>query len=130
MGIMTPDGRQFEIPDDWWAFAEMHAFASEGRRCYPVDPEQPGGSRVELVPTASVEPPSRNPGIAPFKKAKLMPLLFALRAGNCLPPIKVCRPGVDGRFRYRVCDGFHRYYASVAVGYAQLPVVDHGKCEE
>jgi hypothetical protein len=130
MDFVTPDGCRFQIPDDWWAFAEMDAFSVNGARCFPVDPEGPDLDRIELVPLAAVEPPTRNPGVAAFKKAKLMPVLFAVRAGGFLPPIEVCRIPGGERFAYRVSDGFHRYYVSAAVGYPQLPILDHGPCVE
>jgi ParB-like chromosome segregation protein Spo0J len=39
-----------------------------------------------------------------------------------LPPVR-WRPKVPAdRYRYVVYDGFHRYYASVAAGFPQLPV--------
>jgi hypothetical protein len=75
---------------------------------------------------ADVEPPKRAPGVADFKKAKLVPILMALSASNHLPPVPVTRLDSSAIYRYRVYDGFHRYYVSVAVGYPMLPIVDVG----
>jgi hypothetical protein len=28
----------------------------------------------------------------------------------------------QGPFRYRICDGVHRYFASIATGYSKIPL--------
>jgi hypothetical protein len=121
----APGSTGFDIPEEWWRFAGMDAFALNGARCFPVD-----AARVDdLVAIADIEPPQRDPGIAAFKKAKMVPILMALVAGNELPPVKACRFGSPSQYRYRLCDGFHRFYASVAVGYPMVPIAHVGSCE-
>jgi hypothetical protein len=120
-----PAGGTFEIPDEWWRFADMNTFSLDGARCFPVDP-----ARVDdLVPVVDIEPPERDPGVAPFKKAKMVPILMAFVSSNALPPIEVCRLGVAAPYRYRLYDGYHRFYASVAVGYPMVPIADVGDCQ-
>jgi len=77
-----------------------------------------------MVAMSDVEPPRRDPGIEPFKKYKLVPILFAFRSPECaLPPICVqSLPTSRSGYRYRVQNGFHRYYASAAVGFPMVPV--------
>jgi hypothetical protein len=96
----------------------MDQFKRDGACYYSSD------ERVEIVDLASVEPPLRADGVKPFKKYKLVPVLFALGSPECnLPPVTVTRlPGTSG-FLYRVTNGFHRYYCSAAVGYPGLPVI-------
>ena len=84
-----------------------------------------GADEVQIVPIGRVEPPTRAIGVGGFRKYKLVPVLMALQSPECaLPPVHV--EPASGSFSYRVTNGFHRYYASVAVGYAQLPVVVRG----
>jgi hypothetical protein len=113
---------EFEIPDDWWLFAEMNAFNPLGSKHYYYGGHK-HSAQAQVVDLFSVEPPSRNAG-AMFKKRKPVPVLFALSSDEIgLPPVEVTRLSGSQKYRFRVSDGFHRYYASAAVGYLELPVV-------
>lgn len=54
-------------------------------------------------------------------KYKLVPVLMAFQSPECyLPPVEL--EALAGEpYRFRVLNGFHRFYASVVVGYASLP---------
>ena len=120
MIFTTPSGTSFEIVDDWWQFAEMEGFSPNGGNYYPY---ATGEKSVQIVPLPLVEPPQRAQAIAPFKKYKLVPVLLAFQSPECaLPPIAVVELH-SGPYRYRVINGYHRYYASAAVGYANVPVI-------
>jgi len=120
MEFRTPCNHQFSIPDDWWAFADMLVFTAESHY-YPYAPLD--NENVEVVEISQVEPPARSLGIVPFKKYKLLPVLFAFQSPECaLPPVAVSRLNSTAH-QFRVRNGFHRYFASVAVGYKFLPVV-------
>jgi len=110
----------FEIPNEWWQFAEMQSLR-RGSPFYPykvIDHQS-----VQVVPATLVEPPQRAEGVPPFKKYKLLPVFFAFQSPECeLPAIEVIELN-EGRYRYRVRNGYHRYYASVAVGFSELPVL-------
>jgi len=122
MRFETPAGQvAFEIPDGWWFFTEMDNFSLEGHRfyAYPLHARS-----VDVVPLSDVEPPMRNSGVPPFKKYKMVPILFALSSPECaLPPVEVDALAAPAAHRLRVHNGYHRYYASVAAGYPLLPVV-------
>jgi hypothetical protein len=120
----TPGGEvAFEIPDKWWHFAEMDTFSSKGGRFYPYR-LLPGDQEIEAVLLTDIEPPTRNSGVPPFKKYKMVPVLFALSSPECaLPPVEVNALVAPAAHRFKVQNGYHRYYASVAVGYPLLPVV-------
>ena len=122
MKFRTPASAiEFDIPDEWWTFAEMSAFSPGGGGYYPY-PFQLANS-VEVVRLADVEPPRRNDGVPPFKKYKLVPILLAFGSPECaLPPVEVEPMPNDGGTKYRVVNGYHRYYASVAAGYTKIPV--------
>jgi len=105
----------FEIPDEWWEFCDMRSFKPRSNY-YPYDP---GAESVELLDLRAVEPPRRDTG-APFKKYKLVPVLLAFVSPECaLPPIGAAKTASG----YVVRNGFHRFYASVAVGYKSIPAV-------
>jgi hypothetical protein len=115
---------EFEIPDSWWADAGMAAFCP-GAPSYRSTPD------AVLVPLREVEPPFRRPEVMHdgqgFGRARMIRVLSAMVTGAEMPPVPVVAlPSADdpaSPFAYRVCDGFHRFYASVAAGFEKLPVV-------
>jgi hypothetical protein len=109
----------YVIPADWLAFCEIDSWHPESK-CYPWS----GTQAVELLAIEDIQPPRRNPGMEPFHKYKLVPVLLAFMSPECaLPPVIVeLLPNGCG-FRYRVTNGFHRFYASRAVGYVSIPAV-------
>lgn len=113
----------YTIPSDWWDFAEMDTFMLpvEGSH-YPYDPDCK--SDVHVLPLERIEPPLRSEGLVPFKKYKLLPIFFALHSPECaLPPISVARIEGPGSYSFRVINGFHRYYASLAVGFRSIAAI-------
>jgi len=109
---------QFEIPDEWWTFAEMAGFTPGGGGYYLTQ----ANTDWEVVPIGEVEPPMREIGVPPFKKYKMVPVLFAFQSPECaLPPVEVYA-ALEGPYRFKVRNGYHRYYASIAVGFSKLPV--------
>lgn len=111
---------EFTIADEWWSFSEMETFDSGPGTYYPYTRSAKG---VQIIELSQVEPPQRTDGVSPFKKYKLVPVLLAFQSPECgLLPIEVCEAHESG-YRYRVTNGYHRYYASVAVGYTNLPVI-------
>jgi len=106
----------FEIPDEWWDFCDMRSFKPQSAY-YPYDPS---AESVEVLDLREVEPPRRDAGVVPFKKYKLVPVLLAFTSPECaLPPIHAVKTALG----YAVHNGFHRFYASVAVGYKAIPAV-------
>jgi hypothetical protein len=116
--FQTPaPGVAFEIPDQWWLFADMAEFTPAGAFYTPNE------SPFDSVDLAEVQPPTRDPGTPLFKKYKLLPVLFAFQSPECaLPLVEVLRLTAPGRYRFVVHNGFHRFYASAAAGYSGLPV--------
>jgi hypothetical protein len=71
---------------------------------------------VQIVPLSEIEPPTRNSAIPPFKKYKLIPVLFGFQSPESpLPPVEVLLKDRPDQFRFTVYNGYHRYYASIAV---------------
>ena len=81
-------------------------------------------AEFETMPLDLIEPPRRARGIPLFRKEKLVPILLSFRSPECaLPPIEVETLPEAGQYHFRVTNGFHRYYASAAVGYPKIPVL-------
>ena len=119
MSFQTPGGHVFQIAHEWWHFVELDKWSRLGD-FYPYDWRR---SDVEIVDVKDIEPPLRAVGVELFKKCKLVLVLCAFTSPECcLPPVEVTRaPGLK-QYRYAVYNGYHRYYASIAVGYPRLPV--------
>ena len=116
---------EFEIPDDWWREAGMNDFTLRGAAYR---------SRADatLILLRDIEPPFRLPEHAldfhGFRKDKMLPVLTGLAANAEIDPVPLLDlPLLDwpiaGPFRYRVQDGVHRFYASIAAGFESLPAV-------
>ncbi|WP_152530557.1 hypothetical protein [Paraburkholderia dilworthii] len=109
----------YVIPPDWLTFCEIDSW-HPSTNYYPWS----GAAKVEVVDIEDIQPPRRNPGIEAFRKYKLVPVLLAFISPECaLPPVTLeLLPNASG-FRYRVTNGFHRFYASRAVGYVSIPAI-------
>src|SRR5690348_5847933 len=110
---------EFEIPDEWWAAADMSGF-SPNMSAYRVSSSAEFATAI--VPVGEIDPPSRVPGKQWFVRHRMIDVLRGIRAGDELPPVPVHEPPGQPVFRYAVRDGMHRLYASAAAGFKFLPV--------
>jgi len=115
------NGVEFEIPDEWWTFSDMPEFRPG--RFYPYP--QSYVEVTEVVPLREIEPPIRDAHVPSFRKYKLVPVLLAFTSPECsLPPVQAIAIASGGNYKYRVTNGYHRYYASVAAGFEFLPITE------
>jgi hypothetical protein len=112
----------FEIPDGWLREAGMDGFnrtASAYRSTTAAVP-------VEL---REIEPPYRVPELDwhGFDHGRLISILKGIATGAEIEPVPLLKlPSGDfpaAPYRYRVRNGFHRFYASIAAGFEYLPAV-------
>jgi hypothetical protein len=112
-----------EIPDEWWSFCEMDTFKKVLEHYfYEETPD------VRVVPLSEIEPPSRLPGVPELLKFRMVSVLCAFKYQNdgrrpSLPPCKAEESPAGSAYKFKLVDGFHRFYASKAVEYSHLPVV-------
>ena len=106
-----------QVPPEWLTEAGLRDFkpASPAFRC--------DGPHV-LIPLAEIECPRRNPGVTldrnGFGRERMMNILIGIQRGDAMPPIQI-EAADSGPRRFRLRAGFHRYYASLAVGYSYVP---------
>ena len=125
----------FEISDEWWSEAGAVGFQPNAdcfvhTACGPLD-------HLAIISLRDVAPMLREPGSYPnghgFRKhgpngetlGGMVGVLTAIVTGEPLPPVKACRTraaSAEG-MSYKVFDGFHRFYASHALGFTHLPCV-------
>jgi len=116
---------EFQIPDDWWNDAGMYGFIPHDMSYVSLDPA------VQMIRLCEIEPPFRCPkypmDFAGFDRERLVKILSGFVAGDSIPPVPlfalVAREFQPTPFRYRIGNGFHRFYASVAAGFSSLPAI-------
>jgi len=114
---------EFEIPDDWITEAGFMGFrpTTEAYRSTP---------NAVLIPLMHIEPLVRFAAhpmdFRGFERARLVRILRGIVIGDVIEPAPAIelpvREFCAGSFRYRVCNGVHRYHASIAAGFSMLPV--------
>ena len=115
---------EFEVPDEWWSEAGMVGFTPRAR-------SYRSALTANLIPLREIEPPFRFPEYPldwrGFSRDRLIAILSGIAADAEIDPVPVIEvPPTDvppAVFRYRVHNGLHRFYASVAAGFECLPVV-------
>jgi hypothetical protein len=109
----------FEIPDEWLAEAGFQAFLRAG------DAFQSTGAAILRLPLRYPEHPKDFQG---FDRVRMVRILAGIVAGDNIEPVPVFTlPQTDlpvAPFRYRLRDGLHRFYASIAAGFTCLPAFD------
>jgi hypothetical protein len=109
----------FEIPDAWLEAAGVTGFkpGAPSFNASSID-EWP----TSVVALSGVEAPLRDPGVQWFHEERMISILSGMVTGKVLPPVQADEPLGMCTFPYRVKDGFHRFYASAALGFQSLPV--------
>ena len=119
--LITVPGHEvrLEVPDSWLAETAIGSFTSS-TRSYEALPDSNWPATV--VPFADVVPPIRDAGVECLHRERSITILLAFRDRVPIPPIEVDHPPDLPQGKYRVRDGYHRYYLAAAVGYQMIPV--------
>lgn len=112
-------GQDFEIPDAWLTAAGVFGWIALAE-CYVATADSCHPTAV--IPLDSIAPPVRDDGIRWFDKDRMVRILQGLRCGTRLPPIEIHELPDELIFRYSIRNGFHRFYASAALGFTHIPV--------
>ncbi len=117
---------EFQIADVDWAFAGMDQFRPATQFfSYPRGLQLPEAD-IRVVPLPEIEPCApRFARTEPLARERIVPILLAFRCQEgVLPPVQV-EALKDSRYQFRLVNGFHRYCASIAAGFTEIPVVTH-----
>ncbi len=115
----------FAIPDDWWSFAEMQDFRPQAASYRLPIAAFSDHVDIEIVQISEIAPPLERVMTAPgLAKARIVPILLALRADREMPPVQIERIQHHG-YKFQLVHGFHRYCASIAAGFPAIPGVFH-----
>lgn len=126
MKFVLSDGSDFEIPDTWWIECEMEKFV---RRAFAYEtkphsdhPKHP----IVYLPISLIKPSRRSAGVVldfgGFDRKRLTRILRGFVAMDRIDPIQV-KEKSHGSYEYEIYDGFHRFYASIAANFSELPVI-------
>jgi hypothetical protein len=113
------NGKQFEIPDAWWDAGGMSRFTPRAKAYRAVLSQN---DATIAVPMSDIAPPDRDLNVPSFCEERMIAILRAFHTDTALPPVEV-KETSDAPYRYRVYDGYHRYYASAGAGFLDLPVI-------
>jgi hypothetical protein len=112
---------EFEIPDEWLAEAGAVGF-EPAMRAYR------SSVQAVLVPLTDIEPPYRVVRIGKdwrgFDRPRFISVLKGIVAAAEIEPVPLLELPVfefgPTTYRFRVRNGFHRFYATVALGFECL----------
>ena len=115
---------EFEIPDVWLTEAGMDGFTRTARAYRST-------ASAVAVPLREIEPPYRTPWTPKegrgFERTRLVSVLSAIAKGTEMEPVPLLKlPAADfppAPYAYRVRDGYHRFFASIAAGFECLSAV-------
>jgi hypothetical protein len=115
---------EFEIPDDWLIKADAVGFK-------PTTTAYRSTSKAMLVPLVAVEPPYRVLTVVKdwrgFDRGRFISVLKGIVTAAEIEPVPLLQLPVfefaPNTYRFRVRDGFHRFYASIVAGFERLPAV-------
>jgi hypothetical protein len=114
----------FEIPDEWLSGTGMSGFE-------PTTAGYRSTATAVLIPLTAIEPVPRFSTHPKdwhgFERTRLIHLLKRFVAGEEVDPVPLFLLPVfefaNSPYRYRVLDGFHRFYGSIAAGFSHLSAV-------
>jgi len=122
--LMPNHPYEFKLPDEWWVEGRMEGFTPQSEAyAYPV------AESVIVVPLADVQPLRRNveKDWRGFDRGRMISILQGIASKKEIPAIDVidltCNHHPKPQFRYALSGGFHRFHASIAVGFRSIPAI-------
>ena len=121
---------------DWWLGAGMVDFVPAATS-YASGPSPEPGRLVERIAIGDVEPLVRRLSHGVFNdndeigtaRHRVVEILRGFKVGRAIPPVLVDRLEEPERFVYRLRDGAHRFYCSVAAGFTHVPAIIYEPAE-
>lgn len=110
----------FEIPDAWLREGNAIGF-SPTTPAYLFEPD-PVWPNVVVVPFSEVAPIVRDAGVVGLHEDRTVSLLRAITTGHAVPAVEADEPTQPMVRRYRVRNGYHRFYISAALGFSHVPL--------
>lgn len=127
---ITHHGLTEDLPDEWWAEAGMVDFVPHSR-AYRTDQRAFGDQQILEVRIDDVGPVCRDIGVSVFNdssegipaRERVLSILRGFRLAETLPPVEIIEDQKGHPHRYKLVDGTHRLYCSLAAGFTHVPAV-------
>lgn len=119
----------YEIPDKWLERAGAKNYVLESSKSVFCHVSENG---IKIVEVKRIETPQRGEGYRRikgtdgsrfFSKDRMVRILKGIVNKHQLPPIQLIENSNAGEFQFRLHDGFHRFYASFALGFMAIPSI-------
>jgi hypothetical protein len=121
--MLTHHDLKIELPDSWWAEAGMQDFVPQARAFRP-DHRAQGVFEVSIE---EVAPLRRAPGVGVLNdnkeatsRERVVRILRDFRANAEIWPIRLTKLAPGDVFRYKIGDGSHRFYCSLAARFSHV----------
>jgi hypothetical protein len=117
-------GFEVTLKDDWLAEAEMSRFVPTSK-AYRVDPHWFAKDRqIRQIRIRDIAPVERHLGdYGVFRnRESVLEILRGFRLDHAIPPVEITS-GKTTSHRYKLYNGTHRLYCSLAVGFTHVPAV-------
>jgi hypothetical protein len=56
-------------------------------------------------------------------RERVLKILWGFRCGETIPPVKIVEGDAEYGYKYRLTDGVHRLYLSIAAGFTHVPTI-------
>ena len=129
--ILIHHDLQIELLDEWWVAAGMKDFRLSGT-AYRVDISANPNQTVYEVRIEDVVPVHRAQGVGIFNndmetgltaQERTVSILQGFRSNAAFKPVEVKRLPSTETHKYKLLDGTHRFYCSLAAGFTCVPAV-------
>jgi len=125
-------GLSVDLPDDWWLEAGMTNFTPK-TRAYRVKPDDAQNSTFYEVRIQDIEPlDAARHSISIFRddidncipaRERVMKIFRGFQNGDTIDAVRVLPTAPGSPHKYRLVDGTHRLYCSLAAGFTDIPTV-------
>jgi hypothetical protein len=115
-----------DLSDEWWAEAGMQRFV-------PTSPAYRSDRKAVEVRIADIGPVGLerqligifkdNGNVRISAHERVLRILWGFRCGEAIPPVEIIEGCASYGNRYRLADGVHRLYLSIAAGFTHIPAI-------
>jgi hypothetical protein len=127
-------GYVFTVPDEWWLACNMPSFVARAAayRAGVAENRHWRDRQVRTVPLIELAPVWREKtshgafNNLPNKSAeqRVCEIFRGFQAGDAIPPVEILPSDAGAAQPFRLNNGCHRFYCSIAAGFTHIPTID------
>jgi hypothetical protein len=115
-----------DLNDEWWAEAGMHNFVPTAQ-AYRSDQDAVEVCIADIGPVdlqrQLIGMFKDNADVGIPARERVLKILWGFRCGETIPPVKIVGGDAGYGYKYRLKDGAHRLYLSIAAGFTHVPTI-------